>query len=218
MRLRRWFYGVAAIACMTLLGGSAMAQGGELVRAEWGVPGSRVDVTSRVRTFIHDGVLQLEVTRFALGIDPAPHQNKDLIIRVRHWNGEVEEYKYPERSTCTLELGRRDRWEEREHREHEAEREERHEEREERREEAYDPHERGLRILHAEFGVEGQFADVTDALRSRVDDGRLSVRVDRYNLGVDPAPGVHKYLRVVYVFRGERRNITVDEKTFLQLP
>ena len=66
--------------------------------------------------------------------------------------------------------------------------------------------------------MEGQFADVTDALRSRVDDGRLSVRVDRYNLGVDPAPGVHKYLRVVYVFRGERRNITVDEKTFLQLP
>lgn len=213
MRLSRWIYGVAALVCMTLLGGSAMAQGGELVRAEWGVPGNRVDVTARVRTFIHDGILQLEVTRFALGVDPAPHQNKDLIIRVRHWNGEVEEYKYPERSTCTLELRPPDRREEREHRDwgrdHDGDY---------RPDEGYDPHERGLRILHAEFGVEGQFVDVTDALRSRVGDGRLSVRVDRYNLGADPAPGVHKYLRVVYVFRGERRNITVDEKTFLQLP
>ena len=213
MRLSRWTYGVVALACMTLLGGSAIAEGGELVRAEWGVPGNRVDVTSRVRTFIHDGVLQLEVTRFALGVDPAPHQNKDLIIRVRRWNGEVEEYKYPERSTCTLELRSPDRHEEREH--HDWDRDH---DRDYRPEESYDPRDRGLRILHAEFGVEGQSADVTDALRSRIDDGRLSMRVDRFNLGVDPAPGIHKYLRVVYVFRGERRKITVDEKTFLQLP
>lgn len=213
MRYSRWIYGVVALACMTLLGGSAMAQGGELVRAEWGVPGNRVDVTARVRTFIHDGVLQLEVTRFTLGVDPAPHQNKDLVIRVRRWNGEVEEYKYPERSTCTLELRPQDRHDEREH--HDSDRDH---DRDYRPEESYDPHERRLRILHAEYGVEGQFADVTDALRSRMDDGRLSLRVDNYSLGVDPAPGAHKYLRVVYVFRGERRNITVDEKTFLQLP
>lgn len=76
MRLNRLICGFAILACVSFLGPSAMAQGGELVRAEWGVPGQRVDVTSRVRTFIHDGVLQLEVTRFALGIDPAPHQKR----------------------------------------------------------------------------------------------------------------------------------------------
>jgi len=207
MRFHRLIYGLATVTCMILLGGSAIAQGGELVRAEWGVPGNRVDVTSRVRTFIHDGVLQLEVTRFNLGIDPAPHQNKDLIVRVRRWDGKVEEYKYPERSTCSLELIPPDRREAREH--HDWDRD---------HDRDYDRHEHGLRILRADYGVEGQFVDVTDTLRSRVGEGRLSVRVDNYTLGVDPAPGVHKYLRVDYVFRGERRNVMVDEKTFLQLP
>lgn len=205
MRFSRLIHAFAFIACVSLVCGSAMAQGGELVRAEWGVPGSRVDVTARVRTFIRDGILQLEVTRFNLGIDPAPHQNKELLIRVRHWNGEVEEYKYPERSTCALELGRRDRWEA-------------HERREERREDAYDRHGPRLRILRADYGADGQFADVTDALRSRIDDGRLNLRVDNYSLGIDPLPGRHKWLRVEYVYRGERRNVTVDEKTFLRLP
>jgi len=205
MRFSRLFYGLAIIFCATLLGGSALAQGGELIRAEWGVRGNRVDVTARVRTFIRDGILQLEVTRFNLGIDPAPHQNKELIIRVRHWNGQVEEYKYPERSMCTLELGRHDHPEER------ARREERHEE-------AYDRHEPRLQILHADYGAEGRFVDVTGTLRSRIDDGRLNLRVDNYSLGVDPSPGVHKWLRVEYVYRGEQRNITVDEKTFLRLP
>jgi len=211
MRFHRLTYGLATIACMILLAGSTMAQGGEMVRAEWGVPGNRVDVTSRVRTFIHDGVLQLEVTRFNLGIDPAPHQNKDLIIRVRRWDGKVEEYKYPERSTCTLELVPPDRREAHEHHDWDGDHDR-------DRDRDYDRHEHGLRIIRADYGVEGQFVDVTDTLRSRVGDGRLSVRVDNYTLGVDPAPGVHKYLRVDYVFRGERRNVMVDEKTFLQLP
>lgn len=215
MRFNRLTYGLASIACMVLIASSAMAQGGEMVRAEWGVPGNRVDVTSRVRTFIHDGVLQLEVTRFNLGIDPAPHQNKDLIIRVRRWDGKVEEYKYPERSTCTLELVPPDRHEAREHHDWDGDHDR---DRDRDRDRDYDRHQHGLRILRADYGVEGQFVDVTEALRSRMGDGRLSVRVDNYTLGVDPAPGVHKYLRVDYFFRGERRNVMVDEKTFLQLP
>src|SRR5207249_2719395 len=87
MRFRSAMCVVGSLACTLLLAGSAMAQGGEFVGAEWGVPGHTVDVTARVRTFIHDGVLQLEVTRFNLAIDPAPHQNKTLIIRVREWDG-----------------------------------------------------------------------------------------------------------------------------------
>ena len=216
MRFQQRFLGLAALACVTLLAGSAMAQGGELVRADWGVPGNRVDVTARVRTFIHDGVLQLEVTRFNLGIDPAPHQNKDLIIRVRHWDGKVEEYKYPERSTCSLELIPPERREARERHDDWDRDRDHYQDRD--RDRDYDRHEHRLHILRADYGVEGQFVDVTDALRSRMDDGRLSIRVDNYTLGVDPAPGVHKYLRVEFMFRGERRNITVDEKTFLQLP
>src|SRR6266496_5029269 len=92
MQLRSAMGSIAGLACVLLLVGSARAQGGELVGAEWGVPASRVDVTARVRTFVHGGVLQFEVTRFNLGIDPAPHQNKILLIRVRDWDGDVKEY------------------------------------------------------------------------------------------------------------------------------
>ena len=200
---------VACVACTLLLAGSALAQGGELVGAEWGVPGAKVDVTARVRTFMHDGILQLEVTRFSLGIDPAPHQNKTLMLRIRHWDGAVKEYSYPERSTVNLELDAEDRGE-------------RHEEHERHDHEGYDAgyerRERGLRIIRAYYGADGQFVNVTDALRSRMDDGRLYLHVDNYSMGVDPMPGAHKSLRVLYVLNGEQRNIVVDEKTDLQLP
>ena len=210
MGFRRLLYGLATIACMNLLGASAMAQGGELVRAEWGVPGNRVDVTARVRTLIHDGVLQVEVTRFALGVDPAPHQNKDLIIRVRRWDGEVEEYKYPERSHCLLELDPPDRWEAREHRDSDHDRD--------HRDEAHEHRERGLRILRAYYGAGGQFVNVTDAVRSHMDDGRLFLHIDNSSMGADPLPGEHKWLRVLYVYNGERRSVIADEKTDLRLP
>jgi hypothetical protein len=209
MRFRSAMCVVGSLICAFLLVGSATAQGGQFVGAEWGVPGHTVDVTARVRTFIHDGVLQLEVTRFNLGIDPAPHQNKTLIIRVRNWGGDVKAYNYPERTTANLELDPPDQWERREANE-------RHD-RNGRREASYH-RDRGLRVLRAYYGADGQFANVTDALRSRIDDGRLFLRVDNYSMGVDPRPGVRKSLRVLYVYNGQRRDVVVDEKTNLQLP
>jgi len=200
MRFRGAICSLTGLMFVFLLAGSAAAQGGELVRAEWGVPGNRVDVTERVRSFVRDGVLRLEITRFNLGIDPAPHQNKDLVLRVRRWDGEVEEFKYPERSTVTVELDPQDRWER--HGDHDRD----------------DRRERGFQILRAYYGADGQFVNVTDALRSHVAEGRLFMRVDNYNLGIDPQPGIHKLLRVLYTFNGERRNIVVDEKTDLRLP
>jgi hypothetical protein len=191
------------LACLLLLAGSALAQGGELVAAKWGVPGNMVDVTPRVRTFIHDGVLQLEVNRFNLGIDPMPHVNKVLIIRLREWDGDVKEYSYPERSVARLELDPED-WHQR------REDQERHE--------GWEHRERGLQILRAYYGAEGQFMNVTDAVRSQVNGGRLFIRVDNYTMGGDPLPGVHKRLRILYTIDGERRNVMVDEKTDLQLP
>jgi hypothetical protein len=158
----------------------------------------------------------MEVTRFNLGIDPAPHENKVLVIRLREWDGDIKDYSYPERSVARLELDPAD-WHARRD-EHEHKREERHEQNYDRREQGYEHHEHGLEILRAYYGAEGQFANVTDAVRSRVDDGRLFLRVDDRSMGVDPLPGVHKRLRVLYTIRGERRNVVVDEKTNLQLP
>jgi hypothetical protein len=42
-----------------LLAGSALAQDGTLVAAEFGIPGRRLDVTPQVRSMLHDGILQV---------------------------------------------------------------------------------------------------------------------------------------------------------------
>ncbi|MGA9708519.1 MAG: hypothetical protein WBQ87_12585, partial [Candidatus Sulfotelmatobacter sp.] len=52
---------VSGLACWFLFAGSAAAQGGALVAAEYGDRDRRVDVTPQVRSFLHDGVLQFDV-------------------------------------------------------------------------------------------------------------------------------------------------------------
>jgi len=182
---------LAGFASVLLLAGSAAAQGGQLVAAEFGVPGRRVDVTPQVRALVHEGIVQFQVTRQILGVDPAPGQVKDLVIRVRHWDGDVQEYRFPEYSTVNLEFDP-DR--------------------------PYEWHERGLYIMRAYYGGEGRFANVTGQLRQMVDGGRLYLRVDNEHIGVDPDPHVHKFLRVLYWFDGERRQIVVPEHGELRLP
>ena len=194
---------LSGLGCVLLSAGSAMAQGGRLVAAEWGVPGSRVDVTARVRTFVHDGVLQFDVTRFVLGVDPAPHHSKELIIRVRRWDGDIDEYNYPEKSSVNLELDPDGGYER---------------ERGGRRDEHDEWRGSGLLILRAYYGADGQFMNVTGALRGRIDEGRIYVRVDNQSMGGDPVPGRRKWLRVLYLYDGERKSLVVEEKTDLRLP
>jgi len=141
------------------------------------------------------------------GSIPAPHQNKDLIIRVRHWGGDVQEYSYPERSRVELELGTEKGHQRREgHEWHDRDGDhDRDHDGDHRREEAYERRERGLHVLRADYGAEGQFSDVTEALRSQVNNGQLSLQVNNYTMGGDPVPGARKTLRILYLYDGERR-------------
>ena len=200
------------LASLLFSAASAVAQGGELVSAEWGVQGRRVDVTPRIRSLMSNGVLNFEVTRFVFGIDPDPHRVKDLIIRVRRWDGQIEDYAYAEKSVVRLELDAEGSYRQFEHRDWR--------DRDDRRDGDDDDDRRGqrLRILRAYYGAEGQFINVTDALRQRIDDGRIYIRVNNYSMGGDPLPGHRKWLRVLYSYNGERRSVLVAEKTDLQLP
>jgi len=190
MNLKAWLWLENAVLCL-FLAGSAFAQGGTFVSAEFGVPGRRADVTPQVRSMIHDGILQFQATRQVLGIDPAPGQIKDLIIRIRHWDGNIEEVAIPEKSYVNLELDP---------------------------DAGYEWHERRLHIMRAYYGGEGHFVNVTERLRSMMEDGHLYARVDNEHMGVDPDPHVHKVLRILYWYEGERHNIVVPEKAELRLP
>jgi hypothetical protein len=182
---------VCAIASLPFFAASAQAQGGQLVAAEFGEGGHRADVTNRVRSFMHDGVLRFDVTDQMLGIDPARHHAKELFIRIRHWDGNVEEFRFPEGAHVNLEVDP---------------------------DAGFEWHDRGLHVMRAYYGGEGAFANVTERVRSMIRDGRLYIRVDNDHMGVDPDPHVHKFLRVLYWFEGERRNVVVPEHGELRLP
>jgi DnaJ-like protein len=224
MRSRLSLAILAALACVLSGAVSAMAQGGEFVSAEWGVRGNRVDVTPRVRSLMRNGVLNFQVTRFVLGIDPDPHQVKDLLIRVRRWDGQIEDYDFLEKGMVNLQLDPDDGYRQSEERRRDRDDDDgyrdrdRYRDRDHDRDGVYDRHEPRLRIVRAYYGAEGQFVDVTDSLRSQMNDGRLFIRVDNRSMGVDPLPGHRKWLRVLYFSDGERKSVVVEEKTDLQLP
>jgi hypothetical protein len=182
---------VTAVACMFLFAGSAAAQGGALVAAEYGARDRRVDVTPRVRSFMHDGVLQFDVNDQNLGVDPARNHVKELFIRIRHWDGNVEEFRFAEYSHVNLVL--------------DADR-------------GFEWHDRELHIMRAFYGGAGHFVDVTDTLRSYKHGPQLFVVVDNRSMGVDPDHEVHKVLRVLYWLAGERRQMVVPEHAELRLP
>jgi hypothetical protein len=181
----------SSVVLILLLAGSAAAQGGELVAAEYGAGGHRVDVTPQVRSYLHDGVLQFEVRDQVFGVDPARNHVKELFIRIRHWDGNIEEFRFPEYAHVNLMLDP---------------------------DHGYEWHDREFHIMRAFYGGAGHFVDVTEQLRSMKRDGRLFLIVDNRSLGVDPDPDVHKVLRVLYWHDGERHQIVVPEHGELRLP
>ena len=72
--------------------------------AEYGSGNHRVDVTQQVRNFVHDGMLRFDVNDQNLGVDPARGHVKELFIRVRHWDGQTEEFRFPEYAHVNLAL------------------------------------------------------------------------------------------------------------------
>jgi hypothetical protein len=182
---------IGGLACMFLFAGSAAAQGGTLVAAEYGAGGRRVDVTPQVRAFLHDGILQFDVNDRNFGVDPARNHVKELFIRIKHWDGAVEEFRFPEYAHVNLELDP---------------------------DAGYQWHDRELHIMRAYYGGAGHFVNVTDMLRSYKHGGQLFVVVDNRSMGGDPDPAIHKVLRVLYWVAGERRQIVVPEHGELRLP
>lgn len=182
---------VGGMAFIFLFVGFAAAQGGELVKAEYGAGNRRVDVTPQVRSLVHDGVLRFDVTDQVLGTDPARNHVKELFIAIRHWDGKVEEIRYPEYAHVNLVLDP---------------------------ERGYEYHDRDLHIVRAFYGGAGHFVDVTEQLRSFQHGGQLFVGVDNRSMGGDPDPSVHKVLRVLYFAAGERHQVVVPEHGELRLP
>jgi DnaJ-like protein C11, C-terminal len=77
---------------------------------------------------------------------------------------------------------------------------------------------RQLHINNAIYGKNGKGMNVTNKLRSMIQNNALDVKVNNNNMGGDPNVGADKNLRVEYTYQGRTMSKVVKEGDRLQLP
>ncbi|MFZ1135488.1 MAG: DUF3395 domain-containing protein [Candidatus Korobacteraceae bacterium] len=77
---------------------------------------------------------------------------------------------------------------------------------------------RMLHINNAIYGKNGRGMNVTNKLRSMVQNNTLNIKVNNSNMGGDPNVGADKYLAVKYTYQGRSMSKVVKEGDRLQLP
>jgi DnaJ-like protein C11, C-terminal len=220
-----WAAVFALFVTLGALAPSVFAQEGHwrLVHAEYGAGNAWSDVTPAVRSLIRDHQLDFRVENFMLGGDPAPGARKTLRLQIENERGERKVLAFPEKAVVQLYISARMGDEQRNNfgdaRHEDASRD--RGDADHRNDGDADRHEQrrgGLRILRADYGVEGRFADVTARLASQVQDGRVNLAVNNFTMGGDPADHQRKTLTVWYVFDGRPARESVNEGDTVSLP
>ena len=85
-------------ACVLLLGGLALAQKVEIIRADYGAGNRRIDVTQRLREVVCSQN-RFRMGNSTFGTDPAPDSKKSLRVYTRGPNGQQNMQEFPESST-----------------------------------------------------------------------------------------------------------------------
>ena len=204
---------VFAAAAVTFLGARAAAQddGWQIVRADYGARNQRNDVTDILKDLISRGGVngRVAVNNQTMGGDPAVGADKGLRIFARNRRNEEREFDYKEGGFVEARMfmgnARRDDWDDRppsysgQYPQYQD-----------------DPN--SIRIIRAYYGVQGRTVNVTELLRSRVQNGTISFVVTNSALGGDPAIGADKILIVVYRYQGNETATAVREGYMLSLP
>lgn len=158
----------------------------KILKANYGVGSTTVDVTKGVSSHIKDGLLNLVISPDSLNVaDPAPGQLKSLDVTYTINNGstmsdivkdnEVLMISAPPERKAT-----------------------------------------GLQIIKAEYGYAGNYTDVTDAVQNLVKNGNINIKVSPSAVGIpDPNPNKQKTLEVQTEINGAPQIYSVvDGKTF----
>lgn len=194
-------------------GGISPGPGGpgwQVMYADWGAGNRRVDVTARVRQML-SGNGMVKVSNQNLGGDPAVGADKTLRISARDARGAVQQFTYKEGQNIDASQfynygsypggpgpgpgqgpGP-----------------------------GYPPPGPGygnLQIVRAYWGLNNRTSDVSQILRSQVQNGMLVIQANNRNLGGDPYPGADKVLTVVYRVNGREQTATVKEGNTLRIP
>jgi hypothetical protein len=184
---------------LVLLSTAAFAQRWQVESAEYGAEGNNRNITQIVRDLLNQGNT-FRVDNDTLGGDPAPGRRKTLRIRARGWNGEVRQFFFNEGETVDPSQlpgsgggpGPN----------------------------PWPPSQGGTwRIVNAEYGVENNHVNVTNALQDWLSGGASSMTVSNDSLRVsDPAPGTVKTLRIwAQNSNGQRRDFSYRERDNVDL-
>jgi hypothetical protein len=73
-----------------------------------------------------------------------------------------------------------------------------------------------LVIISASYGAANKWVDVTEKLKSYSDGKTLSIKAGDFGIG-DPAPQVHKEMRIEYILKGMKKKLTVNEGELINL-
>jgi Domain of unknown function (DUF3395) len=75
-----------------------------------------------------------------------------------------------------------------------------------------------LQILKAVYGKAGAGNDVTERLQRMIKNNTLDIKVTNITMAGDPNKGADKTLKVDYTYRGQRKQVIVNEGDRLKLP
>jgi hypothetical protein len=192
----------------------AQEEGWRIIRADFGHKTERADVTNLLIQLVASGGDRgrIPVNEVTMGGNPAPGKDKSLHVLARNRHGEEREFEFKEHTYLDVRIfdvrdARREEWDDR------------RPNREGHDQEGPDREEwNRLTILRGFYGVQGNTANVTDLVRSRIRDGMLAIRVTNGALGGDPAPGANKVLIVVYRYQGNESATAVAEGNTLTIP
>ncbi len=175
-----------------------------IARAQYGGQSRFVDVTEQLNSQIQNDSLNLQITNYAMGGDPAPGERKVLTV-FYIFNGRNGRVFANEGEFLTLPPGRGDGDHDRD-------------------DDAY-YHKywpggsyNALQILQATWGERDHQVDVTGRIASMVQGNRLELPVTNQFMGGDPAYGSTKFLRVIYLWRGLRYEANATEGQTLSIP
>jgi hypothetical protein len=75
----------------------------------------------------------------------------------------------------------------------------------------------GLKIIHADYGSDNNFRDVTKILQENCYYNSLQLTVNNYTMKCDPSPGAAKRLEVTYTYNGVEKKETIPEGQTLNI-
>jgi len=151
--------------------------------ATYGTDSKKVDVTSSVSSMIKDGVLNISsISPTALNVTD-PSPSELKTLTIQYTINGGEKLVESAKDNSTIYINA--------------------------------PPERigsGLQILKAEYGVDGNVTDVTDALQSMIKNGSIKAKVGFKELGLpDPNPQKRKQLTVDYSINGAKNSKTLND-------